>query len=287
MKSLKRSTEGKIYQILPFSRRRHFLWLSLPKKIQTISLKEVLSKLKNGAVLVSSWISGLLNKMPEIMNKFAKNIRYWDHSELLRPACVKAIDFISKNKISIAINNRFLADYYTRFDVKYVIENWVRQDLFYPDNSCRKKNLVGYQPDRLLDLSVDLNQVLDVQNCTGTQFEVSSAMKSCEFFVFWNLASPHISIFKGETCGMSLYEAMACGCICLGIKHQGNRHLEKIIPLFDDINDLILFTKLLQNESQRTEETKSGALEKRFQVLDPHWERPLFYGRFCREYYRN
>ena len=85
-------------------------------------------------------------------------------------------------------------------------------------------------------------------------------MQLADFFIHNPQPSPHIRLFKGETFGLPLFEAMACGCVCIARRHEGIRFLEGTIPLvktMDEVNEILI--QLMNNENEK-EEIRSRSL---------------------------
>ena len=67
-------------------------------------------------------------------------------------------------------------------------------------------------------------------------------------------------IREGETFGLSLYEAMASGCACVAIEHEGNRHLRGTIPLVEGLDEALETIEGLQADEAGKEQVRRNGL---------------------------
>ncbi len=258
---------------------KQFRWLSLGAiNFNIAPIDFVFRNHKFDYVIVTNWLNVLLpwffkkTGRTLISNKRAiANLRYWCHSELLREGsqyeevrkfCLNYLD-------RIAINNRTLEQYYKSIGFNNIIylENWIRDDLFNFDGVVRKiLNSIGHQPDRY-DRENEYLPTLksyfgkdSILLCEGNQYEVSERMKAADFYLFWNYPSPSIRMFNGESFGMSLYEAMACGCVCIAIDHEGNKFLHGDVQLVNTISEAINVIAELMNNPEHKEDMRRKGL---------------------------
>lgn len=227
--------------------------------------------------ILTSWISPLLpnrydsNKHNDIIlnHTLVPYLRYWCQSELLRDRYDYSAHFVLRHCDKIAINNHYLNNYYEEKGFKeiFFIDNWIQHDLF-NYNSIQKKinNSIGYQLspnffDREYYYFIKSKFKSNIISCNGSREEVSRKMKISDFFIFAENPSPAIGTFKGQTFGLSLYEAMACGCVCVGIKHEGNRHLNDVMALFENIDEAIEYLKEIAANPLEKERIREKSLE--------------------------
>ncbi|UCG55285.1 MAG: glycosyltransferase [Dehalococcoidia bacterium] len=260
-----------------------FDWLCWDNfKFEIASVDYVFRQRKDECVVVTSWLQGLLfssfgRKLTQntILNKFGinngitpHNIRYWDQSELLRSGSKvdKVKRFCLRNCSKIAINNKTLEKYYRSlgFSNTIFLENWIRSDLFYFDNN-KVVNSIGHQSDRgnynIFNHLISHYGKDSVCLCEGNQLEVSKMMRKSDLYVFFNYSSPAISLFQGEVCGLSLFEAMACGCVCVAIKHEGNKFLHDKILLIQDMHEIVPSIESLINSPSKKDELRNKSVE--------------------------
>jgi len=223
--------------------RKQFEWLSWPRFHFDIARFEAITP---DDVVVTSWLNVLLNDDAELIDGLEPyQIRVWDQGELLRigeDGFDRTRQFVSKYLDVIAINNADMVDWYRNVRVERVIflENWLRSSLFVPPRK-KAEGTVGFQTDNFSGFGLqELVNSLGTERiimCHGNQDDVASRMRASDFFVFYN-RFPNCMPFDGEVFGLSLYEAMACGCICIARRHEGNKHLEDTIALIDSIDEV-------------------------------------------------
>lgn len=262
-----------------------FEWLSLNSlDFDIVSLEEALED--TASLIVTSWISPLLSSFQHSflgIRRWRKNtlrrVRYWCQSELLRTNSRMACEAVRRTNRTIAINNQYLRSYYRDlgFESPIVLENWIRSDLFVHEPSLsNRENTIGFQSDRGRNYMIyeALEKAFPEQAmilCEGTQQEVAEAMRAADIFVYWNSPSEFISLFQGETFGMSLFEAMACGCACIARKHEGNRFLQDQIVLASSLGELIDHIQSFIDEEDLKETCRRNGLEliaKRYRFDD-------------------
>lgn len=202
-----------------------FDWLSWNElKFSLGTLEDV----RGDDIIITSWISGGLARASE-----HHTVRYWACSELLRGrrnAQELCLDRCSR----IAINNCNLREYYARMGFSDIIclDDWLRP--LFSDRGGERDVFIGHQRGRGGGVYDELRgRFDDVLLCEGTQGEVAEKMNHCEFYVYWD-EPLQMKGFLGETRGFSLYEGMACGCVCIGRRHDGNLFLEDTVVLLDD-----------------------------------------------------
>ena len=277
-----------------------FDWLCWDKfKFDITSVDYLLRQRGDECVIVTSWLQGLLGsnfgkrlRLNTLLSKLgicrritSKNLRYWDQSELLRSNAPseKVRKFCRKNCSTIAINNRNLEKYYRSmgFNDILFLDNWIRPELFYfrSDQSDKVVNSIGHQPDRK-DYSIYHHLVSyfgqdKVHLCEGKQAEVAETMRKSDYYVFFNYPSPAISLFSGEVCGLSLLEAMACGCVCIAVEHEGNKFLLDEITLIRDMDEINPLIESFNANPARKEELRcksTGIIEKNYRFNETRRE---------------
>lgn len=162
-----------------------------------------------------------------------ERLRYWCNDELLRdgPTFERCREFARLLPAEhIVVTNPHLAWSYEQLGFRDVagFEPWIPQ-MFHADPVVRVPGRVGYMPD---NGPADLLQAGGIANgftCAGSRAEVAAQMRTCDWFVWWN-GPKYMVHFEGEGFGLSLYEAMASGCVVLPHTHAGNRHLRAIMP---------------------------------------------------------
>jgi glycosyltransferase involved in cell wall biosynthesis len=78
-------------------------------------------------------------------------------------------------------------------------------------------------------------------------------------------------MFQGETTGTSLFEAMACGCVCVARRHEGNKFLESVIPLVNREKDIAPIIKRLRASPKERDQIRNksfAVVEQRFRLND-------------------
>jgi glycosyltransferase involved in cell wall biosynthesis len=237
--------------------RQQFAWLSLRSALFSIcSAENVVAR--NGFV-VTGWITPLIEQ--GFLDKVDRNrVRYWCHGEALRDGMADARQAVF-DMPAIAINNKHIEGHYRRAGYKGDIihlDNWVRKDLFRPGE--RAKGSIGYQSDNnvfnMYDTLVDQYPENKIVFCEGTQEQVADKMRGCDLYIAWNRVPVCYSNlgFHGETFGLSMFEAMASGCVVHARAHAGVNFLDGIVPFSTNLRDLrnsVMWTMENENREER------------------------------------
>jgi hypothetical protein len=236
-----------------------------------------LSDISKTNKVVTPALRGLLDGQELIGDIKIANLRYWDHDELLTNDTEEIVDFAVENFSKIAIFNRELESYYRDLGFRNIIylDNWLRDDVFY-HNETVIQNSVGYQSDsrrstsivhtilspivrrvpwvlsqlerwdtqykryEIRDILADHFEQREIILCEGkTMEDVASRMRESDIFLFFGADKGRYRKIKGEGFGLSLFEAMACGCVCVAKQHDGNAFLEGTIPLVETVEEAI------------------------------------------------
>ena len=238
-------------------------WLSLPETHFKIArAEEVLKDNPKNYRLITAWLRTLPNRFRN------ESLRYLESSELLREGHESERAFLLRNKVKIANLHSHLNHYYNSLGFKDVInlDVWIRNDVKY--RGFKLQNSVGIQLERRIDKvaralskvgiklhSWDNYAIFKKRSliiCNGKYKRVIEKMNLADFFIHNPYPSPHIKLFKGETFGLPLFEAMACGCVCIARRHEGIKFLEGTIPLVDTIyeaNEKLI--DLMNNEKEK------------------------------------
>ena len=241
-----------------------FHWLAWPKNDLDFDIASMdLIKQKGDYRIVTSWLNRLMVQKLDI-----EKTRYLERDELARGKYAHVAKFVQRNFAVIGISNRVLIPFYEGFSEIIPIENWFRRDLFYYTSDKKIPGTIGYQGARKGEYK-RLKHRSDVIVCEGNQARVAGRMRRAEFFIYANPPKKSITLYRGEGFGNALYEAMACGCIGLAVKHDGTEYLEDTIPLVRDVPDALALMKGLSEQKKREIREKSLALvEKRFRLND-------------------
>ena len=214
----------------------------------------------------SGWLDVLLDDNCELIGGIdSRRICYWS-GELMRNNLHKAREFINKHLKRIAITNATLQPYYERvFDGEIIpLDNWIRRDLFSPEYRDeivawpRLSGTVAYQSDNFVfSIKEDLEALgMKIGLAEGTQSQVACRMLGADYYIQWNRFSDAISMFEGETFGLSLFEAMACGCVPIARWHQGIDFLRGYIPMVWEIESIPKYIQVLEDDPGMKEQIR-------------------------------
>lgn len=288
----------------------HFEWLTDdPESDFDFELSDIKTACEGDRIVTSS-LRGLLSDGELKHGIKIDQLRYWDQSELLRKGGGRdeVREFVREHLQPFGINNRELEQYYRDLGFEDVIylDNWIRSDRFVHDPDAIEPGLIGHQPDKrrsntilqpILSASPWLPPQLsrwdtdyrryELYNrlqthfgeertllCEGAQAEVARRMQRSDFFVFFNAFADDTINITGETFGLSLYEAMACGCVCIARRHDGNKFLSGTIPLTDNINQVVeIIEKLSESEKKEIRARSLELVAKRYRFNDDKRQR--------------
>lgn len=250
-----------------------FHWLAWPKDNLDFDIAPIEYVLKEGGDcrIVTSWLNRLMVGQGRLMPRLdVEKIRYLERDELARKKYAGVARFVQKNFPTMGITNRSLIPFYSRMRFSKIIpiENWFRRDLFYYKPNLKILGVVGFQNN--IPLKAELIKRFGIKraiHCAGNQARVAARMRRCEFFVYANPPKRSITLYSGEGFGNALYEALACGCIVLAVKHNGTAYLKDTIPLVHDVPEAVTLIKLLSEQKKRQIRERSLALvEERFRL---------------------
>jgi len=267
------------------------------KDFEWLSLKECYFKLATFRYMLNQHVGDYriislnlldLNKIPnEVLVKYT---RKWDMDDLFRVGAKYewARRFTLKHLEKIAIVNRHLEAWYRKIGYNgeiIILENWIRNDLFNTDEktfSNKIPNSVGFQRDGcyrevslrkfvalmkktinpLKNRHTDLHRVFaNVIPCHGpTHHIVAEKMKKADFFLFFHKPKNFI-VPIGEGFGLSLFEAMACGCVVVAVQQEQIMFLHNTIPLVETVEDAIVEIKKLIDDNTRAEKIRTCSLK--------------------------
>ena len=208
--------------------------------------------LRDDAPVVTTWLHSWLGVVLRHFELWPR-LRYWCSGELLRADAQydPVRTFVSHHLREIAINNPTLSDAYRRLDIgpRWHWTNWVR-DEFMP-GPTRQPGTIGIQPDGKDDearaVLVEHFGSNAVIPCVGTQADVISAMQRCDLFLSWNNLWT-LTCGDGESFGLNLYEAMACGCVAVSRYHCGNDLAANIVTRAHTLDDAVRCLMDYQND---------------------------------------
>lgn len=195
-------------------------------------------------IIISLWMTNELYE--EIAaNHWQDCFVFWDHGQLLRKGYEDKIEqvlaLLDKNGMPLLISNRYLEPVYKdHLKVRQIsyFDCFVRDKLFYYDESEKRSGIVGYQPETRPDqmcLNETTLQVTDFLKkhidenrllfCTGTHRDVAEKMRQCDIFFWHNLKNENQDLFVGESTGLSHIEALACGCVVIAKENYFTRQI--------------------------------------------------------------
>jgi len=257
-----------------------FDWLSFPAWLDfDIVPMKYLAKQKGDYRIVTSWLNRLTVGQAHLLYGLdLAKMRYLERDELARGKYAGVARFVQRNFAVIGISNRALIPFYIGFSKIIPIENWFGRDLFYYTPAKKIPGSIGFQGRNKPQYQSIEKRFGRVIVCEGNQARVAGRMRRAEFFIYANPPKKSITLYSGEGFGNPLYEAMACGCIVLAVKHNGTAYLEDTIPLVHDVPEAMTLIKILSEGKKREIREKSLALvEERFRLND---EKKRSIGRF-------
>jgi len=223
-------------------------------------------RLDSSSRIITCWLRTLPYRL-----RNPRNLRFLESSELLRKGHEAEREWLIKNKVKIANLHRHLKSLYKLLGVTDIIDLdvWIREDVKQYGNIARLENSVGIQLEKKTVLKFfkiydwsryELFRNENLIICNGTYRQVISKMNMADFFIHNPRPSPHIPYFRGETFGLPLFEAMACGCVCIARKHEGIKFLDGIIPLVEDMQEAKEILNQLKNDKEEKEEIRIKSL---------------------------
>jgi len=248
-------------------------WLSLPEvNFKITKTKDVLTSNPNDYRLITAWLRTLPYQFRN------ENLRYLESSELIRKARMAEIGYLLKYNIKVANLHSHLNHYYINIGLKNIIalDVWIRSDVKFRGERFKINNCIGIQLEARRDKIARLLSKVGIKLykwdrytrfrrmpiiiCNGKYREVIDKMNRSDFFIHNPQPSPHITIFKGETFGLPLFEAMACGCICIARKHEGIKFLEGKIPLVKNMDEALEMLNYLMSNKEEKEEIRTRSI---------------------------
>jgi len=240
-----------------------FNWLCLDRSIPIIKTWDII--LGDDCRVVTSWLRTLPNKF-----RNPRFLRFLESSELIRDGHEAEREFIIKNDVKLANLHRNLNDLYYRLGIKNMVnlEVWLRDDVKF-NGGAKIENSVGVQLEKkrvfrlfsVFDWSrYERFTKENIIVCNGDYRQVIDRMNMADFFIHNPKPSPYISYFSGETFGLPLFEAMACGCVCIARRHRGIDFLDDIIILVDDMVEAERWLNRLKEDRELKEEIRERSV---------------------------
>lgn len=245
----------------------HFAWLSMKEvKFGIVKARQVKNEDAPFRV-VSAWLKALPISL-------RKNLRYLESSELIRQGKQKERQYLIDNKVKIANLHPYLAPFYEKLGIHDMINFPIWVDDRAKEDSWKTPNSIGIQLEqkhsffklwKRYDTSPYLPLYQQFEDtiilCNGSYTNVLRKMKQADFYVHFPEPSPHIQLFKGETLGRPLFEAMACDCVSIARKHEGIGFLQGIIPLVSSMNEAVSILKGLMVDEENKDAIRTRSLK--------------------------
>lgn len=201
-------------------------------------------------IIIYLWMTNNLYKKI-VANGWQDCFVFQDHGQLLREkykdARKKVLTLLNKNGMPLLISNRHLEPIYKKcLNVHQILclDCFVRDKLFYYDESRKKSGIIGYQPEAIYQVQPSPNemrlyettlQVTDFLKkhidenkllfCTGTHRDVAKKMRQCDIFFWYNLKNENQVLFTGESTGLTHLEALSCGCVVIAKENYFTRQI--------------------------------------------------------------
>lgn len=249
-----------------------FEWLSLPEcNFAIVNVDEIIHSNPNDYRLITTWLKRLPMKLRN------DSLRYLETSELLRVGHDEERGYLLKNTVKIANPHRALKSYYHNMGFKNIIDFdvWIRNDAC--NDRPKISGSVGIQLERNQGKIARILSRLGIARynfkrynhfknhdlifCNGTYAKVLENMKKADFFIHNPQPSPHITMFQGEAFGLPLFEAMACGCVCIAKEHRGISFLRGTIPVVDSTDEACEVLENLMADLDEKEKIRERSVE--------------------------